>query len=171
MAESGGLPGWVEAWVGKVVQVHVHGDPDPLFGVLEDWDGGGGAAPHAGNGQPHRLSRGGCAFGADDDPRDLVVGALRLGTTGGARREGLALLVGFLRSSPPVECNPTLLPSSAQPLGCQPRGSETKVYARSCIRCSQNLPRRHSGEQRKSGAARLRSFGDSSLRPLVSGPG
>jgi hypothetical protein len=38
MAESGGLPGWVEAWVGKVVQVHVHGDPDPLFGVLEDWD-------------------------------------------------------------------------------------------------------------------------------------
>jgi len=38
MAESGGLPSWVEAWVGKVVQVHVHGDPDPLFGVLEDWD-------------------------------------------------------------------------------------------------------------------------------------
>jgi hypothetical protein len=34
MAESGGLPSWVEAWVGKVVQVHVHGDPDPLFGVL-----------------------------------------------------------------------------------------------------------------------------------------
>jgi hypothetical protein len=38
MAESGGLPSWVEAWVGKVVQVHVQGDPDPLFGVLEDWD-------------------------------------------------------------------------------------------------------------------------------------
>ena len=38
MAESGGLPSWVEAWVGKVVQVHVHGDPDPLFGVLVDWD-------------------------------------------------------------------------------------------------------------------------------------
>ena len=38
MAESGGLPGWVEAWVGKVVQVYVHGDSDPLFGVLEDWD-------------------------------------------------------------------------------------------------------------------------------------
>jgi hypothetical protein len=38
MAESGGLPSWVEAWVGKVVQVHVHGDSDPLFGVLEDWD-------------------------------------------------------------------------------------------------------------------------------------
>ena len=38
MAESGGLPGWVEAWVGKVVQVHVHGDSDPLFGILEDWD-------------------------------------------------------------------------------------------------------------------------------------
>jgi hypothetical protein len=26
MAESGGLPSWVEAWVGKVVQVYVHGD-------------------------------------------------------------------------------------------------------------------------------------------------
>jgi hypothetical protein len=38
MAESGGLPSWVEAWVGKVVQVHVHGDSDPLFGVLVDWD-------------------------------------------------------------------------------------------------------------------------------------
>ena len=38
MAESGGLPSWVEAWVGKVVKVHVHGDPDPLFGVLVDWD-------------------------------------------------------------------------------------------------------------------------------------
>jgi hypothetical protein len=35
MAESGGLPAWVEAWVGKVVQVHVHGDPDPLFGVQD----------------------------------------------------------------------------------------------------------------------------------------
>jgi hypothetical protein len=34
MAESGGLP----SWVGKVVQVYVHGDSDPLFGVLEDWD-------------------------------------------------------------------------------------------------------------------------------------
>jgi hypothetical protein len=33
MAESGGLPSWVEAWVGKVVQVHLHGDPDPLFGL------------------------------------------------------------------------------------------------------------------------------------------
>jgi hypothetical protein len=38
MAESGRLPSWVEAWVGKVVQVYVHGDSDPLFGVLEDWD-------------------------------------------------------------------------------------------------------------------------------------
>ena len=38
MTESGGLPSWVEAWVGKVVQVYVHGDSDPLFGVLEDWD-------------------------------------------------------------------------------------------------------------------------------------
>jgi hypothetical protein len=38
MAESGGLPSWVEAWVGKVVQVYVHGDSDPLFGVLVDWD-------------------------------------------------------------------------------------------------------------------------------------
>jgi hypothetical protein len=34
MAESGGLPSWVEAWVGKVVQVYVHGDSDLLFGVL-----------------------------------------------------------------------------------------------------------------------------------------
>jgi hypothetical protein len=41
MAESGGLPAWVAAWVGKVVQVHVHGDPDPLFGILEDWDARG----------------------------------------------------------------------------------------------------------------------------------
>jgi len=38
MAERGGLPSWVEAWIGEVVQVHVHGDSDPLFGVLEDWD-------------------------------------------------------------------------------------------------------------------------------------
>jgi hypothetical protein len=38
MSESGRLPSWVEAWVGKVVQVHVHGDSDPLFGILEDWD-------------------------------------------------------------------------------------------------------------------------------------
>ena len=38
MEDSGGLPAWVEAWVGKVVQVHVHGEPDPLFGVLEDFD-------------------------------------------------------------------------------------------------------------------------------------
>ena len=38
MAENGGLPSWVEAWVGKVVQVHVLGDSDPLFGVLVDWD-------------------------------------------------------------------------------------------------------------------------------------
>jgi hypothetical protein len=46
MAESGGLPSWVEAWVGKVVQVHVHGDPDPLFGVLEDWDARGVVLRH-----------------------------------------------------------------------------------------------------------------------------
>ena len=46
MAESGGLPAWVEAWVGKVVQVHVHGDPDPLFGVLEDWDARGVVLRH-----------------------------------------------------------------------------------------------------------------------------
>jgi hypothetical protein len=38
MVENGGLPSWVEAWVGKVVQVYVHGDSDPLFGVLVDWD-------------------------------------------------------------------------------------------------------------------------------------
>jgi hypothetical protein len=57
MAESDGLPGWVEAWVGKVVQVHVHGDPDPLFGVLEDWDQRGVVLRHtediaAGGSQP-----------------------------------------------------------------------------------------------------------------------
>jgi hypothetical protein len=46
MAESGGLPSWVEAWVGKVVQVHVHGDPDPLFGVLVDWDARGVVLRH-----------------------------------------------------------------------------------------------------------------------------
>ena len=46
MAESGGLPSWVEAWVGKVVQVHVHGDPDPLFGILEDWDSRGVVLRH-----------------------------------------------------------------------------------------------------------------------------
>ncbi len=89
MAESGGLPGWVGAWVGKVVQVHVHGDPDPLFGVLEDWDARGVVlAPHGGHGPPHRLSRRGRALGPDDDPRNLVGSALRLGTAGGAR-EGL----------------------------------------------------------------------------------
>ncbi len=38
VTESSGLPAWVGSWVGKVVQVHVHGDPDPLLGVLEDWD-------------------------------------------------------------------------------------------------------------------------------------
>jgi len=46
MAESGGLPSWVAAWVGKVVQVHVHGDSDPLFGVLEDWDARGVVLRH-----------------------------------------------------------------------------------------------------------------------------
>ena len=46
MAVSGGLPSWVEAWVGKVVQVHVHGDSDPLFGVLEDWDARGVVLRH-----------------------------------------------------------------------------------------------------------------------------
>jgi hypothetical protein len=46
MAESGGLPGWVGAWVGKVVQVHLHGDPDPLLGVLEDWDARGVVLRH-----------------------------------------------------------------------------------------------------------------------------
>ena len=46
MAESGGLPSWVEAWVGKVVQVHVHGDSDPLFGVLVDWDARGVVLRH-----------------------------------------------------------------------------------------------------------------------------
>ena len=46
MAESGGLPSWVEAWVGKVVQVHVHVHPDPLFGVLENWDARGVVLRH-----------------------------------------------------------------------------------------------------------------------------
>jgi hypothetical protein len=46
MAESGGLPSWVEAWVGKVVQVYVHGDSDPLFGVLVDWDSRGVVLRH-----------------------------------------------------------------------------------------------------------------------------
>jgi hypothetical protein len=45
-AESGGLPGWVGAWVGKVVQVHLHGDPDPLFGVLEGRDARGVVLRH-----------------------------------------------------------------------------------------------------------------------------
>ena len=46
MAESGGLPAWVGAWVGKVVRVHVHGDSDPLFGILEDWDSRGVVLRH-----------------------------------------------------------------------------------------------------------------------------
>jgi hypothetical protein len=32
LAESGGVPGWVGAWVGKVVQVYVYGSSDPLLG-------------------------------------------------------------------------------------------------------------------------------------------
>ena len=46
MAESGGLPAWVGSWVGKVVQVHVQGDSDPLFGILEDWDSRGVVLRH-----------------------------------------------------------------------------------------------------------------------------
>jgi hypothetical protein len=46
MEESGGLPAWVGSWVGKVVQVHVHGDSDPLFGILEDWDSRGVVLRH-----------------------------------------------------------------------------------------------------------------------------
>ena len=46
MAESDRLPSWVAAWVGKVVQVHVHGDSDPLFGILEDWDSRGVVLRH-----------------------------------------------------------------------------------------------------------------------------
>jgi hypothetical protein len=46
MAESGGLPAWVGSWVGKVVQVYVHGDSDPLFGILEDWDSRGVVLRH-----------------------------------------------------------------------------------------------------------------------------
>jgi hypothetical protein len=46
MAQSGGLPSWVEAWVGKVVQVYVHGDSDPLFGILVDWDSRGVVLRH-----------------------------------------------------------------------------------------------------------------------------
>src|SRR5215217_1000057 len=47
--------------------------------------------------EPNRLSRRGRTLGAEDDPRNLVGGALRVGTTGGARG-GLALLAGRLRS-------------------------------------------------------------------------
>jgi hypothetical protein len=46
MVESGGLPAWVGSWVGKVVQVYVHGDSDPLFGILEDWDSRGVVLRH-----------------------------------------------------------------------------------------------------------------------------
>ena len=46
MAESGGLPAWLGLWVGKVVQVYVHGDSDPLFGILEDWDSRGVVLRH-----------------------------------------------------------------------------------------------------------------------------
>jgi hypothetical protein len=46
MAENGGFPAWVAAWVGKVVQVHVQGDPDPLFGILEDFDARGVVLRH-----------------------------------------------------------------------------------------------------------------------------
>jgi hypothetical protein len=90
MAQNGGLPAWVGAWVGKVVQVYVHGDPRSLVRRPRGLGRAGrGAAPYGGHGPPHRLSRRGHALGPDDDPRNLVGGALRLGTAGRAR-EGLA---------------------------------------------------------------------------------
>src|SRR5215211_4787892 len=70
---------------------------------------GGGTAPHQGHGQPHLFSRGERAFGADDDPRNLVIGTLRLGTAGGAR-EGPALIVGLLQVLSPGRVKPTLAP-------------------------------------------------------------
>jgi hypothetical protein len=96
MAESGGLPGWVGAWVSKVVQVHLHGDPDPLLGVLEDWDARGVVLRHTEDMvRSGAASRGGDGpSGPDDDARNLVGGALRLDTAGGAR-ERLAREEGF----------------------------------------------------------------------------
>jgi hypothetical protein len=41
-----GYQGGSGAWVGKVVQVHLHGDPDPLLGVLEDRDAQGVVLRH-----------------------------------------------------------------------------------------------------------------------------
>jgi hypothetical protein len=67
MAESGGLPAWVEAWVGKVVQVHLHGDPDPLLGVLEDWDARGVVLRHTEEMVRLTASRGG------DGPSDPMM--------------------------------------------------------------------------------------------------
>jgi hypothetical protein len=71
MAESGGLPGWVGAWVGKVVQVHVHGDSDPLLGVLEDWDERGVVLRHTEDMVRISQSRGDA--GAPQDPMMILV--------------------------------------------------------------------------------------------------
>jgi hypothetical protein len=68
MAESGGLPGWVGAWVGKVVQVHLHGDPDPLLGVLEDWDARGVVLRHT-----QDMVRSGTASRGGDEPSDPMM--------------------------------------------------------------------------------------------------
>jgi hypothetical protein len=70
MAESGGLPGWVGAWVGKAVQVHVHGDPDPLLGVLEDWDERGVVLRHTEDMARFAASRGG---NGPTDPMMILV--------------------------------------------------------------------------------------------------
>jgi hypothetical protein len=71
MAESSGLPGWVGAWVGKVVQVHVHGDPDPLLGVLEDWDERGVVLRHTED--MVRFSQSCGDEGAAQDPMMILV--------------------------------------------------------------------------------------------------
>ena len=68
MAESGGLPGWVGAWVGKVVQVHLHGDTDPLLGVLEDWDARGVVLRHT-----EDMVRSGAASRGGDGPSDPMM--------------------------------------------------------------------------------------------------
>src|SRR5687768_14443815 len=112
MAESGGLPGWVEAWVGKVVQVHVHGDPDPLFGVLEDWDRRGVVLRHTEDMVRLTASR---VENVPSEPMMILVtwSAVRYVSVllEELEREGLALRVGLLRPSTPLES--TLLPGSA----------------------------------------------------------
>ena len=70
MAENGGFPVWVAAWVGKVVQVHVHGDPDPLFGILEDFDARGVVLRHTEDMVRLTASR---VEGVPSEPRMILV--------------------------------------------------------------------------------------------------